>query len=222
MWIPSLGGGVDVVHGLAGVPSYRFARQIFFAQTVGCIVVSVVGGVFQPLDAKFRIVDAGIIREQQLSKGILGGSVSLLRRFVKPVPGHHPVRRQQRAVPTQLSHKVLSMDIAALCKFPHIFHGVIPLCQRQVFILNVYSQRPEVPGRIFIFAHLIALVQGFVLKGDLPQPNGLRLLNDRVLDLAELFLPGQRRGAQLWIVLDGRRQRVAVQVAGALQADKDR
>ena len=63
MGIPRLGGGVDVIHGLAGVPSYRFALQIFLAQTVGCRVVPVVGGVLQPLDTKLGIMDAGIIRE---------------------------------------------------------------------------------------------------------------------------------------------------------------
>ena len=63
MGIPRLGGGVDVIHGLAGILSYYLALQIFLAQTVGCIVVSVVGGMLQPLDAKFRIMHAGIIRE---------------------------------------------------------------------------------------------------------------------------------------------------------------
>ena len=63
MEIAGLGGGVDVIHGLAGIPSYRFTLQIFLAQTVGCIVVSVVGGVFQPLDSKLGIMDAGVIRE---------------------------------------------------------------------------------------------------------------------------------------------------------------
>ena len=63
MGIPSLGGGVDVIHGLAGVPSYRVSLQIFFAQAVGCIVVSIVGGMLQPLNASFGIMDAGIIRE---------------------------------------------------------------------------------------------------------------------------------------------------------------
>ena len=52
MEIAGLGGGADVIHGLAGIPSYRFTLQIFLAQTVGCIVVSVVGGVFQPLDSR--------------------------------------------------------------------------------------------------------------------------------------------------------------------------
>ena len=63
MRISGLGGGIDVIHGLAGIPSYRFTLQIFLAQTVGCIVVSVVGGVFQPLDSKLGIMDAGVIRE---------------------------------------------------------------------------------------------------------------------------------------------------------------
>lgn len=63
MGIPRLGGGVDVIHGLTGIFSYYLAFQIFLAQTVGCIVVSVVGGVFQPLDSKLRIMDDGIIRE---------------------------------------------------------------------------------------------------------------------------------------------------------------
>ena len=64
MGIPGLGGGVDVIHGFAGIFSYYLALQIFFAQSVGCIVVSVVGSVLQPLDAKLEIVDAGIVREQ--------------------------------------------------------------------------------------------------------------------------------------------------------------
>ena len=52
-----------MIHGLTGIFSYYLAFQIFLAQTVGCIVVSVVGGVFQPLDSKLRIMDDGIIRE---------------------------------------------------------------------------------------------------------------------------------------------------------------
>ena len=62
MGISSLGRGVDVRHGFTGIFSYRVSLQIFFAKAVGCIVVSVVGGVFQPLDASFRIVDTDIIR----------------------------------------------------------------------------------------------------------------------------------------------------------------
>ena len=34
--------------------------------------------------------------------------------------------KSKAAIQIQLSHKVLSMDIAALCKFPHTFHGIIP------------------------------------------------------------------------------------------------
>ena len=63
MRISSLGGCVDVIHGLAGILSYYLALQIFLAQTVGCIVVSIVGGVLQSLDSKLGIMDAGIIRE---------------------------------------------------------------------------------------------------------------------------------------------------------------
>lgn len=36
MEIAGLGGGIDVIHGLAGITSYRFTLQIFLAQTVGC------------------------------------------------------------------------------------------------------------------------------------------------------------------------------------------
>ena len=62
MGIPSLGGGVDVIHGLAGVPSYRVSLQIFLSQTIERIVVSVVGGMLQPLDAKLEILENRIIR----------------------------------------------------------------------------------------------------------------------------------------------------------------
>ena len=127
MGVAGLGGGVDVVHGLAGVFSYYLAFQIFLAQAIGRIVVSVVGGVFQPLDAQLRIMDAHIIREQQLSQSILGRSVTAGRCLVEPVHGGFAVRYHKAAIQIQLSHKVLSMDIAALCKFPHTLHGVIPL-----------------------------------------------------------------------------------------------
>ena len=118
-----------MIHGLTGIFSYYLAFQIFLAQTVGCIVVSVVGGVFQPLDSKLRIMDDGIIREQQLPESILGGSVTAGGCLVEPVHGHFAVRNHKAAIQIQLSHKVLSMDIAALCKFPHTFHGIIPFCQ---------------------------------------------------------------------------------------------
>ena len=116
-------------------------------------MVSVVGGVLQPLDASFRIVDAGIIREQQLSQGILGWCVAAGRCLVEPVHGRFAVRYHNAAIHIQLSHEVLRMDIAVLCQFPHIFYSVIPLRQRGVFILNFHTQRPEVPRRIFIFSY---------------------------------------------------------------------
>ena len=87
MRIPGLGGGIDVVHGFTGIFSYYLALQIFLPQTVRGIVVSVVGGVFQPLDSKLGIMDAGIIREQQLSKDILGWCVTTGGCLVEPVHG---------------------------------------------------------------------------------------------------------------------------------------
>ena len=119
-----------MIHGLAGVPSYRVSLQIFLSQTVGRIVVSVVGGMLQPLDAKLGIVDTGIIREQQFSKGILGGGVAIDGCLVEPAHSYFAVWYHKTAIHVQLSHEVLRMDVSALCKFPHTFHGVIPFCQR--------------------------------------------------------------------------------------------
>ena len=63
MRISGLGGGIDVIHGLAGIPSYRFTLQIFLAQTVGGVGVSVLNCSLQPLDALGSVMDHRIVRE---------------------------------------------------------------------------------------------------------------------------------------------------------------
>ena len=45
-------------------------------------------------------------------------------------------------------------------------------------------------------------VQGIILEGDFSQPNGLCFLDDRVLDLAEFLLLGQRRAVPLLLRIE--------------------
>ena len=115
--------------------------------------------------------------------------MSLLRCLLEPVPCFHRVRDQQRSVPPELSHQVLRIHIAAFRQPFHFRDGVATLLHGQALVPYDIPQRPVVVGGVLEFLRLIILTQVFLLEADLTQPQALRLLNDRILDLPELLLP---------------------------------
>ena len=114
--------------------------------------------------------------------------MSLIRRLFEPVPRFHRVRDQQRSVPPELSHQVLGVHIAAFRQLFHFRDGVAPLLHGQALVPDDIPQCPVVVGFVSEFFRLVLLIEALLLEGDLTQPQTLRFLNDRILDLPELLL----------------------------------
>ena len=80
------------------------------------------------------------------------------------------------------------MGVASPCQPLQLFRRPVPVLQRKCLIPD---DLPQFPAIIRLAPHLLRLIilgQIFVLEGDLPQPDALRLLDDSVFDLPELFL----------------------------------
>ena len=114
--------------------------------------------------------------------------MSLIRRLLEPVPCFHRVRDQQRSVPPELSHQVLGIHIAVLCQFVHFRDSVAPFLHGQALVPDDIPQRPVGVGGVSVFLRFVLLIEALLLESNLTQPQALRFLNDRVLDLPELFL----------------------------------
>ena len=114
--------------------------------------------------------------------------MSLIRRLLEPVPCFHRVRDQQRTVPPELSHQVLRVHIAAFRQLFHFRDGFAALLHGQALVPDHILERPVVVRLVSEFFWLIVLTEILLLEGELIQPQALRLLNDRIFDLRELFL----------------------------------
>ena len=114
--------------------------------------------------------------------------MSLIRRLLEPVPCFHRVRDQQRSIPPELSHQVLRIHIAAFRQPFHFRDGFAALLHGQALIPDHIPQCPVVVGGVAEFFWLIVLTEILLLEGDLIQPQVLRLTDDGVFDLGELFL----------------------------------
>ena len=95
------------------------------------------------------------------------------------------------AVPIELTHQVLSIGVASLCQPLQFLHRVVPVCQRKGLVPDDLPQFPAGIGLSPPLFWFIMASQVGILEGDFPQPDALRLLDDGVLDLPELFLLGQ-------------------------------
>ena len=98
------------------------------------------------------------------------------------------VRDQQRTVPIELTHQVLSMGVASLRQPLQSLCHLVTVCQRKRLVPD---DLPQFPAGIRLTTHLLRLVvasQVRILESDLPQTDTLRLLDDSVFDLPELFL----------------------------------
>ena len=115
----------------------------------------------------------------------------MLCRLGEPVFRLLTVWDQQGPVPIELTHQVLSMGVASLRQPLQFLHRAIPVCQRKVLVPD---DLPQFPAGIRLTTHPLRLVvagQVRILESDFPQTDTLRLLDDGVLDLPELFLLGQ-------------------------------
>ena len=154
-------------------------------------MASVFHRLFQPADALVRVPHLPIVREEQFAKGVLCFRQPLFRRLGEPVLCLAVVRDQQRAVPIELPHPVLSVGVAAFRHLLQLLCRPVTVVQRNVLVPNDTPQFPAGIGFIPHMFRLVVLSQVIILEGDFPQPDALRLLYDSVFDLPELFLLGQ-------------------------------
>ena len=143
---------------------------------------------FQPPHPLFRIAYLGIIREQEFAQGVLRIGVSLLRRLLKPVPGIHPVRCQQRTIPPQLSHEVLRVLVTTFRQLVHFIDRVAALFECQALVPDRITKAFVVIGSVSEFLRLALLLHALVLKEQIALPDVFRLLDDGVFNLPERFL----------------------------------
>lgn len=113
--------------------------QIFLAQPVCYIHVSVLRCFLQPADTLHDVADRRIVREEWLADGILNCGQILLRCQFQPVGSLLRVQ-QQTAIPVQQPQKVLGMDVTILYQPFRIFYRLVPLAQRQ---LSIFSSLKE-------------------------------------------------------------------------------
>ena len=83
------------------------------------------------------------------------------------------------------------MGVAALRHLLQLLRRPVTVVQRNVLVPNDSPQFPAGIGLTTRRFRLVVLSQVVVLEGDLVQPDALRLLNNSVFDLPELFLLGQ-------------------------------
>ena len=154
-------------------------------------MVPVFRSLFQPTDALVRVPDFVIIGDKQFAQGKLGLRQTMPCRLVEPVFCLSTVWDQQRTVPVELPHQILSVGVAALCQPLQFLRRAVPVGQGEGIVLN---NLPQFPAGIGLALHLLRFVmpgQVNVLEGDLLHADALRLLDDSVLDLPELLLLGQ-------------------------------
>ena len=145
-------------------------------------MTTIFSGRLHPAQAFPQITNFHIVGEEQLSKNILGRGMSLHRRLLKPTPGFYAVWNQQRAIPQELAHEILSVQITVLRQPPQFCNSLVPLLQRQSFVADHISQRPVTVRGICEFLWLIILLDAIILKADHAASNALRLTNNGVLD----------------------------------------
>ena len=114
--------------------------------------------------------------------------MSLIRRLLEPVPCFRRVQDQQRTVPPELSHQVLRVHIAAFRQSFHFRDGFAALLHGQALVPDHIPERPVVVRLVSEFFRLIVLTEILLLEADLTQAQALRLTDDGVFDLRELFL----------------------------------
>ena len=126
----------------------------------------------------------------------------LLRRQFQIVLCFFHVRDQQLAIAIENPGQVLRISVAAVCQRFQLLCGFIAILQRQGFV-----GRHPVPrthrirntiGRIL----LRILLCTRILERDLVLPHLFRHLNDRILDLPELLLLGERRTLPLFFCVE--------------------
>ena len=78
-----------------------------------------------------------------------------LCRLGEPVFRLLTVRDQQRTVPIELSHQVLSMGVTSLCQLLQLLRRAIPVLQRKAFIPD---DLPQLPAGIGLSPHLLRFV----------------------------------------------------------------
>ena len=97
-------------------------------------------------------------------------------------------RDQQRTVPVELAQQVLGVGVTSSGKLFHFLGSLVPVGQRKGLVPD---DLPQFPAEIGLAPHLLWFVmpsQVSVLERNLPQVDALRLPDDGVFDLPELFL----------------------------------
>ena len=105
-------------------------------------------------------------------------------------PVFHPltVWDQQRTVPVELPQQKLCVGLTSFRQLLQFLRCTVPVLQRKCLVPD---HLPQFPAIIRLAPYLLRLVvasQVRILESDLPQPDALRLLDDSVFDLPELFL----------------------------------
>lgn len=126
--------GISVVRGLPQVFCCRrsilwriFTAEIFFSQSIGGVVVAVIGRAFQPIDALDRIVNVGIIGEIQLAQCILRRVDFLLGSAFQQLLRFGGDRYQQPTVAVRRADDVLCVSIACIRKLFQLLRCFVPL-----------------------------------------------------------------------------------------------
>ena len=172
--------------------------EIFLAQPVGGVVAAVLRCPFQPVESLCRILYFRIIREEQLAQCILCRRMILPRSQFQIVLCLFRVRNQQPAITIENSGQVLCVSIAAVCQRFQLLCGFVAFLQRQGFVGRHCVPRicrvRNTVGRILLRILLCACV----LECDLVLPHLFRHLKDRIFDLPEFLLLGERRALPLF------------------------
>ena len=175
-----------------------FSAEIFLAKPVGGVVAAALRRPFQPIEALCGILYFRIIREEQLAQRILRRRMILLRRQFQIVLCLFCVRDQQPAITIENACQVLRVSISAVCQRFQLLCGFVAFLQRQGFIRRHCVPRicwvRNIAGGILLRILLCACV----FERDLVLPHLFCHLKDRILDLPEFLLLGERRALPLF------------------------
>ena len=166
-------------------------RQVLFAQPIGGVWIPFLRCPPQPPETFVRVMHLRVPGQEQLAQGVLGLRHPTLHRLMKPIPRFSGIWDQQRAVPIELAHDELGVNVPLLCQPLQPLHPLIPEFQGLPLIQNELPEFLALKGHPAIIRLLIHSLHLLILKGGLPQPEPLCLPDDGVLDLPELLLLGQ-------------------------------
>ena len=134
-----------------------------------------------------------IVGEIQLAQCVLRYVQVLLGCTFQELLCFDRVGDQQAAVAVRRADDVLGVGVTVLRKLLQLLRRLVPLYQRKTLIVRHALQILTLVAH-GVGADLLAVILHFlVLKGKSIHAKMLRLFDDGVLDLSELFLLGQRR-----------------------------